>query len=66
MPQQFKVLTYIQPLKDAKKDFQPYEFEKLVNEQLQNGWKVVNCVSTYMGGVSPVTGTHYWAFLVKD
>ena len=66
MAQQFKVLTYIQPTKEAKKDFQPYEFEKLVNEKLQEGWKVVNCVSFFMGGVSPVTGIHYWAYLVKD
>ena len=54
------------PTKEAKKDFQPTEFEKLVNDQLQEGWTVVNCVSFFMGGVSPTTGIHYWAYLVKD
>jgi hypothetical protein len=66
MAQQFKVLTHIIPLKEARKDFQPYEFEKLVNEHLQQGWKVINCESIYLGGVSPKTGIHYWAYLVKD
>jgi len=66
MTQQFKVLTYIVPLKTAKKDFQPHEFEQLVNEHLQQGWKVINCSSFFMGGVSPTNGIHYWAYLVKD
>jgi hypothetical protein len=66
MTQQFKVLTQIIPLKDAKKDFHPYEFEKLVNEHLQQGWKIVNCESIFLGGVSPTNGIHYWAYLVKD
>ena len=66
MTQQFKVLTYIMPTKDAKKDFQPYEFEKLVNDQLQQGWKVINCVSFFKAATSPVIGVLYWAYLVKD
>ncbi|MFX0059486.1 MAG: hypothetical protein ACFE85_05170 [Candidatus Hodarchaeota archaeon] len=66
MTQLFKVVTYIMPLKDAKKDFHPHEFEKVVNEHLQQGWKVIDCESVYMGGVSPTNGIHYWAYLVKD
>jgi hypothetical protein len=63
---QFKILTYILPLKDAKKDFHPYEFEKMVNEHLQEGWKIINCDGVFMGGVSPTNGIHYWAYLQKD
>ncbi len=63
---QFKVLTYIHPLKQAKKDFQPYEFENLVNQHLQEGWKIINCDGVFMGGVSPQSGIHYWAYFVKD
>ena len=37
MTQQFKVLTYLMPTKEAKNDSQPYEFEKLVNDHLQQG-----------------------------
>ena len=54
------------PLKDAKKDFHPYEFEKLVNNHLQQCWKVINCESIFMGDVSPTNGIHYWVYLVKD
>ncbi|MFX1391897.1 MAG: hypothetical protein ACFE9Z_17670 [Promethearchaeota archaeon] len=63
---QFKVLTYIQPLKDAKKNFHPAEFEKMVNDHLNDGWKVINCDGVYMGGVSPTNGIHYWAYLLKE
>ena len=65
MTQQFKVLTYLMPTKEAKKDFQPYEFEKLVNDQLQQGWKVINCESIFMGGGLRYL-RHYRAYLVKD
>jgi hypothetical protein len=63
---QFKVLTYIHLLKEAKKDFQPYEFEKMVNQHLQEGWKIINCDGIFLGGVSPQNGIHYWAYLIKD
>ena len=58
MAQQFKVLTHTIPVKQAKKNIHPYEFERLVNEHLQQGWKVINCESTQ--------SVHYWAYLVKD
>ena len=66
MPPEFKVITYIHPLKQAQKDFQPYEFEKIINQLLQEGWKVVNVNSVFMGRVSPQEGIHYWAFLTKE
>ncbi|NVM53071.1 MAG: hypothetical protein HWN66_05165 [Candidatus Helarchaeota archaeon] len=66
MAPEFKVVTYIHPLKEAKRDFQPNEFEKIINQLLQEGWKVVNVNSVFMGGVSPQNGIHYWAYLVKD
>ena len=66
MPQQFKIVTYIKPLKESKKDFQPHEFEKIINDHLQIGWKIVNCESIFYGGVSPQSGIHYIAYLVKD
>jgi hypothetical protein len=66
MVQQFKVVTYILPLKVSKKDFQPYEFEELINQYLQDGWRIKNCESIYLGGVSPENGIHYTAYLVKD
>lgn len=53
------------PTKEAKKDFQPYEFEKLVNDQLQQGWKVINCQLIFMGGALRYV-RRYWAYLVKD
>ncbi|MFX0000337.1 MAG: hypothetical protein ACFE9Q_09355 [Candidatus Hodarchaeota archaeon] len=62
---EFKVITHILPLKEAKKDFHPYEFEKLVNQDLQDGWKIINCDGVFMGGVSPTNGIHYWAYLIK-
>ena len=65
MTQQFKVLTYILPTREAKIDLQPYEFEKLVNDHLQQGWKVINCESFYMGSVSRYV-RHYRAYIVKD
>ena len=64
MLQQFKVVTYILPIKISKKDFQPHEFEKIINQHLQ--WKIINCESIYLGGVSPENGIHYTAYLVKD
>ena len=63
---EFKVLTYILPLKQAKKDFRPYEFEKMVNQHIQEGWKIINCEGFFLGGVSPTNGIHYWAYLIKD
>jgi len=63
---QFKVLTYIQSIKDSKKDVQPYEFEKFVNQRLQKGWKIINCDKIYLGGVSPTNGMHYWPYVVKN
>ena len=42
MVQQFKVITYILPLKVSRKDFQPYEFEEIINQHLQDGWKIIN------------------------
>jgi hypothetical protein len=63
---EFKVLTYILPLKEAKKDFRPYEFEKMVTQHIQDGWKIINCEGIFLGGVSPTNGIHYWAYLVKD
>lgn len=66
MPQQFKVVTYILPMKISKKDFHPYEFVEIMNKHLQDGWKVINCESIYLGGVSPENGIHYTAYLVKD
>ena len=63
---QFKVVTYIQPLKEAKKDFHPHEFESLVNQYLQDGWKIINCDGILLGGVSPTNDINYWAYLVKD
>jgi len=65
MPQ-FKVLTYIMPVRESKKSFHPQVFEQMVNEHLQAGWKVINCESIYMAGVSPTQGIHYWAYLIKD
>ncbi|MFW9829996.1 MAG: hypothetical protein ACFFBT_16550 [Promethearchaeota archaeon] len=32
MIQQFKVMSYILPLKVSRKDFQPYEFEEIINQ----------------------------------
>ncbi|MFW9947665.1 MAG: hypothetical protein ACFFDX_12645 [Candidatus Odinarchaeota archaeon] len=66
MVQQFKVVTYILPLKVSRKDFQPYEFERIINQHLQDGWNIINCESIYLGGVSPENGIHYTAYLVKD
>ena len=66
MVQQFKVVTYILPIKVSRKDFQPYEFEEIINQYLQDGWKIINCGSIYLGGVSPENGIHYTAYLVKD
>ena len=65
MTQQFKVLTYRIPTKEIKKDFQPHEFEKLVNDHLQQGWKVINCESIFMGSVNRYV-RHYRAYIVKD
>ena len=66
MPQQFKVVTYILPLKVSKKDYQPHQFEEIINKQLQEGWKIINCESIFLGGVSPKSGIHYTAYLVKE
>jgi hypothetical protein len=66
MVQQFKVITYILPIKVSKKDFHPYEFEEVINQHLQDGWKIINCESIYLGGVSPENSIHYTAYLVKD
>jgi hypothetical protein len=66
MPQAFKIVTYILPLKVSKKDYQPYEFEEIINKYLQDDWKVINCESIYLGGVSPENGIHYTAYLVKE
>jgi len=66
MVQQFKVITYILSIKVSKKDFHPYEFEEVINQHLQDGWKIINCESIYLGGVSPENGIHYTAYLVKD
>ncbi len=65
MTQQFKVLTYRMPIKEVKDDFHPYEFEKLVNDYLQQGWKVINCESIFMGSVSRYV-RHYRAYIVKN
>jgi hypothetical protein len=66
MSQEFKIVTYILPLKVSKKDYQPYEFEEIINKHLQDGWKVINCESIYLGGVSPENGIHYTAYLSKE
>ncbi|MFW9785683.1 MAG: hypothetical protein ACFFFB_25595 [Candidatus Heimdallarchaeota archaeon] len=66
MTQQFKVLTYILPLKISKKEYHPYEFEEIINKHLQDGWRVINCESIYLGGVSPENGIHYTAYLHKE
>lgn len=66
MVQQFKVVTYILPIKVSRKDFQPHEFEEIINQHLQDGWKIINYESIYLGGVSPENGIHYTAYLVKD
>jgi hypothetical protein len=66
MAQEFKIVTYILPLKVSKKDYQPYEFEEIINNHLQDGWKVINCESIYLGGVSPKNGIHYTAYLIKE
>ncbi len=63
MAQQFKVLTYIEPKSESKSYFHPSEFEKQVNEHLQQGWKVINCNSIYY---SQKNGMQYWAYLIKD
>ncbi len=63
---EFKVLTYIHPVKKSKKDFHPIEFEEMVNEHLKEGWKVINCDSIFLAGVSPQNGIHYWAYLIKE
>jgi len=63
---QFKVLTYIMLLKEAKKNFHPDEFEKMVNQHLQEGWKIINCDGVFMGGVSPTNDINYWVYLIKD
>lgn len=65
MPQQFKVLTYALSTKEAKKDFHPYGFEKLVNEHPQQGWKVINCESIFLGSANRYV-RHYRAYIVKD
>ena len=65
MPQ-FKVLTHILPLKEAKNDFHRQVFEEMVNEHLQAGWKIIGCESTFLSGVSPKAGIHYWAYLLKE
>lgn len=65
MPQ-FIVLIYILPIKNAKKDFHPSEFEKMINHHLQEGWKIINCNGVFMGGDSPTNGIHYWAYLIKE
>lgn len=66
MPQEFKVVTYILPIKVSKKDYHPHEFEKMINDYLEESWKVINCESIYLGGVSPENGIHYTAYLIKD
>jgi hypothetical protein len=58
---QFKVVTYILPMKVSKKDFHPYEFEEIMNKHVQDGWKLINCESIYLGGVNPENGIHYTA-----
>ena len=63
---QFKVVYDIIPLKESKRDFQPHKFEEMVNQHLQEGWRIINCDSIYLGGVSPENGMHYWAYLVKE
>lgn len=53
-------------MKISKKDFQPHEFEEILNIHIQDGWKIINCESMYYGGVSPENGIHYIAYLIKD
>jgi hypothetical protein len=63
---QCKILTYTRSPKEASKDFQPHEFENLINTHLQNGWKLVNCESNSLGQVSQKAGMYFIAYLVKE
>lgn len=66
MVQQFKMVTYIHPMKESKKQFKAQVFEDLINEHLREGWTVINCESIYYGGVTPKNGIHYTAYLIKE
>lgn len=66
IPQQCKILTYTRSPGQTSKEFQPHEFENLINTHLQDGWKLVNCESGAWGTVSKKPGMYFIAYLVRE